>query len=512
MNNPLQVPFVERTQHLLLDTDSRKLNIEIRDLPYADIPSAVQMAYRRLHAFNRFSMPAAKRFELLRPFHYAYSRFIEHYRRHFAQGAFARELNPRELEHLAEFLLELAIGFKHLVHDALARNKKPSGIGLVLYMALNYLHYYALTSYNCGCLLAPSFWREVHYLYFSACQVNQHQSPLQAPDGRQVSIEHIYNQIILMGLCSPHSLSAEEHWRCHDYIARFAGLVAISATADHSAFEDAYSVHIDCEQPAEIPRLQNSLHRSACLLDLAQFVDNMQRHINALRNGESLRVIGMEHLQRKPVLDLLQKLQHNWTRNPARNSLRQVIQEQVGLVWGLENICAMLDPELRRQQSMLQHNQHSDHRTWALAENQSQNGLRVRLPHLGSVFPEAGQVVALIRQINQQKLLEIGLVQWCGLNSANEPTLGIECLLGRTTKVLIMPQDDQGMPRNGLLIIARTENGRARSLLMCPAGMLHPGTRVQVQSAQQIDVTHVEAFAAIHRTRQVETLEIRALR
>lgn len=511
MNSPLQVPSTEKTRHLLLDTDSRKLASEIRDLPYADIPSALLIAHRRLHAFNRFSMPPAKRLELLRPFHYAFLRFSEHYRRHFEQGPFARELHPGELDNLLEFLREMAIGFKHLVHDTLARNKRPNGVALVLYMALNYLHHFALFSCNRGRMLKPSFWKEVHYLYFAARDIDQHQADLQTPDGRQVMIEQVYKQIILLGLCSPHSLASEEHWRCHDYLTRFAGLADIAPADGMSAGEDAYILHAHCSQPAQMPECGTTLPPGARLLDLAPFVDNLQRHIEAVKGGESLRIVGMDRLQRKVVLDLLMRLHRNWTRNPVRKSDRNAVEEQIGLVWGLENICLMLDPVMRRQAALYGRNRETENRAWAHTQNQSSQGFCLRLEHEDDHYPEAGQIVALIRQTGQQKTLEVGLVQWCAIDQSNLPLLGIERLLGKANKVTILPQDDHGTERNGLLIIARTADGRARSMLVCPAGVIKPGTRAQVYTPHQADELYLDAFAVTHRTRQVETFEVRAL-
>ena len=511
MNSPLQVPSIERTRHLLLDTDSRKLTGEIRDLPYADIPSALLIAHRRLHAFNRFSMPPAKRLELLRPFHYAFLRFSEHYRRHFEQGAFARELNPGELDNLLEFLRELAIGFKHLIHDTIARNKKPTGVALLLFMTLNYQHYYAMFSYNRGRLLKPSFWREVHYLYFTARELQQHQSDLQTPDGRQVMIEQVYKQLILMGLCSPYSMSPEEHWRCHDYVARFGHLVELIPGLDDADSGDGYTVDRNCTQPARVPSLDSAPDAHCQVVDLTRFVETLQRHIMAIKGGESLRVVGMERLQRKLVLELLNKLYTHWTRNPVRKSPRQPINEQIGVVWGLENICAMLDPILRRQLALSARARENENRIWATAENLSQQGICLQVNNPEDFYPDAGQVVALIRQKGDQKILEIGLVQWSGINSNNTPTLGIERLVGRANKITITPQDDHGTERNGLLVVARTGDGRSKSILVCPAGALKPGEPAHVYSAQHADELLLEAFAVTHRTRQVETFEVRAL-
>lgn len=510
MSSPLQVPVTENTRHLLLETDSRKLASEIRDLPYADIPSALLIAHRRLHAFNRFAMPPAKRLELVRPFHYAFLRFADHYHTHFEQGPFARDLHPEELDNLLAFLRELAIGFKHLVRDTLVRGKRPNGLGLILYMALNYLYHFALFSYNRGRLLRPSFWKEVHYLYFAAREIAQHETPLQAPEGRPVMIEQLYKQIILLGLCSPYSMAPEEHWRCHDYLGRFAGFASLDATTDPEAATEAYTLHPHCCEPAQVPTLASAIPPEL-VLNLAPFVDNLQRHIELVKGGESLRIVGMERLQRKVVLDLLGRLHRQWTRNPVRRSPRTPLDAQIGLVWGLENICLMLDPVMRRYATLSGLQRGQEQRAWAWATNESRHGFCLRLQENDALYPDAGQVTALIRRQGEQKVLEIGLVQWCAIDHEDIPQLGIERLQGNASKVTVLPQDDHGTERNGLLIIARTSEGRARSLLICPTGAVTPGNRVQVMVVNQPQALFLDILTLSHRTRRVETFEVRAL-
>ena len=509
MNSPLQVPFTEKTRHLLLDTDSRKLAMEIRDLPYADVPSALLMAHRRLHTFNRFSLPPAKRLELLRPFHYAFVRFVEHYRRHFEGGAFARELNPNELDNLTDFLREMGYGFKHLIHDTLDSNKRPGNMGLILFMAMNYLYYYALFSYNRGRMLQPSYWQEVHYLYFTACTLQQHQTQLAAPEGKQVVIEQLYKQLIMLGLSSPFSLSPEEQWRTHDYLSRFATFAAIHADADSQDFQESYSIFPDCTQPAAVPYQGESIRPGARLLDLSQLVDNLQRHLEAIKGGESLRLIGMDRLQRGPVVDLLLKLYRNWTRNPLRKNPRTPINEQIGIVWGLENICAMLDPNLRRHGTQ----SNGNNRAWAQGDNESSYGICLRMSDDNDRAPEAGQVIALIRQQGQQKRLEVGLVQWSAIDQDNQPCCGVECLRGNTRKISVVAESDSELntERNGLLVVTKAGNNRARSLLLAPSGTLKQGGRARIFSPHHVDALLAEAYAVTQRTRQAEVFEVRIL-
>lgn len=512
MHTTLQVPVTEKTRHLLLETDSRRLATEIHDLPYADVPSALLMAHRRLHTFNRFSLPPAKRLELLRPFHYAFIRFTEHYRRQFESSVFSREPNRHELDNLLEFLRELGFGFKHLIRDTLDRNKRPAGIALVLYMALNYLHHYALFSCNRGRMLTPSFWREVHHLYFTACDLQQDNVTVQTPEGRQSCVDIQYKQIILMGLSSPFSLTPEEQWRACDYVTRFAGFVDISPVTDPAALQESYSLCRDCDQPARLPgELQAGNADQMRLFNLAPFVDNLQRHMAGVKGGEALRIVGMERVQRRLVLDLLAKLHTNWTRNPARKGQRQPIQEQIGLVWGLENICSMLDPTMRRREVLENRSTAADNRAWADGENESPNGIRLRLTETGERYPEAGQLAALIRQVDGQKILQVGLVQWCAIDEDDMPFCGVQRLQGSARKVSIVNQDDAHTERNGLLVVAKTADGRARSLLVAPSGSLKPGGRAHVFSPHQATPIHIEAFTATHRTRQVETFEIRVL-
>ncbi len=512
MHKTLQVPVTEKTHHLLLETDSRRLATEIRDLPYADIPSALLIAHRRLHTFNRFSLPPAKRLELLRPFHYAFTRFTEHYRRQFESSVFAREPNHHELDNLLEFLRELGFGFKHLIRDTLDRNKRPSGIALVLYMALNYLHHYALFSCNRGRMLTPSFWREVHHLYFSACELQQENATITTPDGRQSCIDILYKQVLLMGLSSPFSLTPEEQWRAHDYVVRFAGIVEITPVTDPAALLESYSLCRECDQPACLPGSTRHETSSALrLLNLAPFVDNLQRHMAGVKGGEPLRIVGMERVQRRLVLDLLAKLHTNWTRNPLRSGQRQPIQEQIGLVWGLESICTMLDPAMRRREILENRRTSSDNRAWADGVNESPNGIRLRLGEDEERYPDAGQLVALIRERDGQKILQVGLLQWFAVDQDDVPFCGVQRLHGSARKISIVNQETPETERNGLLVVAKTADGRAKSLLVAPTGSLKSGGRAQVFSPHQAKPIYVEAFAVTHRTRQVETFEIRVL-
>lgn len=508
MHPPLQVPATEKIRHILLDTDRRRLASEIRDLPYADMASALLMAHRRLHAFNRFQLPPATRLDLLTPFHYAFTRAAEHYRRQFDSSLFSREPNHTELDLLLDFLRELGFACKHLIRDLLASGKRTQGLAPVIHRTLLYLHSFALFSCNRGRLLRPAFWQEVHFLYFTALERQQHEQMLEAGEGRTTSIEQMYKQLVLFGLASPFSLTGEEQWRTQDYLARFAGLAALVPVTHPEPLLDSYFLDEQCRQPARLPGEAPATDMAHLrLLDLSAFVDGLQRHLTGVKTGDSLRTLGMERVQRRLVLDLLTRLYGHWTRNPVRRGERRPIRESIGLVWGLDTICTMLDPQQRlRAQPSPQNN-----RAWAQGDNESDSGIRLRMTDTEEQYPDAGQLVALIRQHNQQKTLQLGLVQWSALDQDDLPFCGVQRLPGTARKVSILNQDDQTGERNGLLVTGRTSDGRSLSLLVAPNGSLKPGSRAQVYSPQQIAPLQIETFAVTHRTRQVETFEIRLL-
>src|SRR5262249_33715345 len=157
---------------------------------------------------------------------------------------------------------------------------------------------------------------------------------LQTFEGKQAVLEQMYKQIVLLGLTSPYSLSPEDLWRTHDYVSRFAGFAALTPVTDTRELQEGYWVTRSAREPANVPASSNGdSNDAAYLLDLSQFVDNLLRHINGVKSGEPLRLVGMERLQRKTVLDLLTQLHRNWTRNPERKSPRQAIDEQIGMVW-----------------------------------------------------------------------------------------------------------------------------------------------------------------------------------
>lgn len=511
MNGPLKVPTTERTQHMLLDADNRRLTQEIQNLPYVDIPSALSLAFRRLHTFNRFAMTPAKRLQIVSPFHYAFIRFLDYYRNQLSGSLFAKEVNSNELDNLLEFIQELGFAYKHIIRDALARQKRPAGFATVLYMAMLYQYYHGLFSYNRGRMLKRSHWQEFHYLYFLACELQQEDKPVTCPDGSEGSVSHLYKQSLLLGLASPYAMGAEDQWRTCDYTARFAGLLELVEPDSISQLSECYFVAPTCLQPAYIPGSLPETVTTARILDLSRLMDAVFRHLSAIKAGESLRLTGLHNMQRKQALDLLTMLSERWFRNPQRNSERHVIDEQIGLVWGLENICAMLDPTQRRMDMLQNRNAGSDKRAWSRGSDESTSGLRVKLSGDPTRFPEAGQVVAMIRQRSGRKILEVGVVRWAAISRDDAPECGIERLRGSVRKVTIQQQSDQATERNGLLILLRNKSGLITTRLVAPSSAVSMNSEIHLIAVGHHEPAHADVRQLLQRSRNIEVFDVQVI-
>ncbi len=246
-------------------------------------------------------------------------------------------------------------------------------------------------------------------------------------------------------------------------------------------------------------------------MDLSRLMDTVYRHLTAIRAGDSLRLTGLHTMQRKQALDLLTGLSDRWCRNPHRNGERREINEQIGLVWGLENICTMLDPNQRRMDQLQNRNAGSDKRAWSRGSDESKTGLRVRLSGDSSRFPEAGQIVAMIRQHQGKKILEVGLVRWAAISRDDAPECGIERIRGTVKKVAIHQQDDQATDRNGLLVLLRSRTGGIDTQLIAPSGAVSLSSEASLLAVGHHEPARADIRQLLQRTRNVEVFDIHVI-
>lgn len=314
-----------------------------------------------------------------------------------------------------------------------------------------------------------------------------------------------------MGLASPYAMSAEDQWRTCDYTARVADLLDLVEPPSIAQLSECYFVDPECRQPAHIPGTLPGTVTQARILDLSHLMDTVYRHISAVKSGEPLRQTGLQNVQRRQVIDLLTYLAECWSRNPHRNSERLHIDEQIGLVWGLENICSMLDPTLRRMDMLQNRNAGSEKRAWSQGSDESASGLRVKLSGDPTRFPEAGQAVAMIRQRQGKKILEVGMVRWAAITRDDAPECGIERLRGNVKKISITHQDEQATERNGLLILQRGKGSSVTTRILAPSAAVQTGAEIAILPVGHHEPARAKVRQMLLRSRNAEVFDVQVI-
>ncbi|MGC1510592.1 hypothetical protein FT643_01305 [Ketobacter sp. MCCC 1A13808] len=511
----MKLPATEQTQHILLETDARKINAEIEHLPYADAATALTMAYRRLYTLNRFSMPPAKRFKAAQPFHNAFVRFVAHYRSRISGRFHAQDTDRNELDLLLNFMLELGYAYKHLIQDTLYAGKNHgrqiNGIASVIYMAVLYSYYYSLFSYNRGRLLGPGHWVEFHWLYALACDTGTENDTVPDPHTHSSTVENVYKKALLLGISSPYTRAADEQWHSADYLERHARLVSLYPPPDAHFLQEAYSVSPECTSSAFIPGSQFQVHPQTKLLDNGRLLDTLHKQIQGLKRGEPLRTAGLKNVQRDQAVQLLTTLFDTWSRSSTRRDERRVSNEQIGLVWGLDNICIMLDPDQRRMAAIRNSGAGTDRRAWSVANDESPNGFCVRIKEGSPSYPETGQIVALIREHQGRKSLEMGMVKWAAISRDDIARCGIERLRGNAKKVSLRSNDELISERNGLLILRKLTSKTLERQVVVPNGAIKPQNTVSLLPSGESHCSDFKVDSLILKTRNVDVFKVELL-
>lgn len=508
----LRVPDTEQIRHLLLDTDPRSLTSHIQDLPYADIPGALEQALAKLHTLNRFHLPSGKRFQCTLAFHYAFRQFFGYFQAQALQTRITAK-SHQDLDRFLGFLQELGYACKHIIQATVANKKTTSGFANVLYMAMCYQYFHALYSCNRGRMLSKAHWQEMHSLYFLACERQLTQNAVAMPQEKVSTIEILYKKSLLLGIASPYNLSTQEQWWCASYLDRYASQCQLVASSDPELFEEGYSVDADCDAPAYIPGSSTLASIEGRVLDNSALLETLQRHIAGLHRGDTLRNLGLPgKVNRNEFVRLLSMLFHTWSRTPTRAHERLQCDESIGLVWGLDTICNMLDPERRRFSSLMgedaaSERNRNDRRAWSTACDQSRNGFCVRLNPESDHYPDAGQIIALIRQNQERKFLELGMVKWSAINEENIPRCGIQRLHGNTRKIIIQSTEEMKPEQNGLLLSSRS-TGSTYDRLIAPCGRFKSSDNARIQNAGDLHYSEAMIGNMHMQSRSVDIFEV----
>ncbi len=508
----LSVPRVENTRHVLFDTSPKNIERELVDLPYADINCALTLAKNKLKLLNRFALPAIKREGVSGPFHYAFQKFVDHFRSFHALSRYNRPPTDEDLREMALFTQEMAYSYKHIFLGFLTTSKKPKDIACSLYNAMFYIGQSMLQSYEQNQWQNPRLWQEIHFLY--ACAEEKgflgQDIPSAAPQPRPASIDALYKQLSLTALADPYKLAHGWHWAIFDYAGKIAHHAEIQTADVLPAFQYGFAIRLDTSKPPiAVKTLPAQPHSSLRILLPQGAATVITNQLHMLKSGQPQKIPGLSGAaNREEQTRFLQLLHHQWAEKPLRNKKRESIKESMGFIWGVNDIHKILDPEERHRASKMQRPVDVQHRSMGLSHNESADGICITLKSPVQDAPRNGQVVALIRKINNQKQLVLGIVQWSAKRGTQQLTCGIKKLQSPPQAALIAEQDTPADSRPALLFRYRGKFGEPNALILTNSGFLRSGKSILVNAVETKKWQATKPTSPVNQTDCIDLFEL----
>ena len=508
----LAVPRVENTRHVLFDTSPKNIERELVDLPYADINCALTLAKNKLKLLNRFALAATKRESVTVPFHYAFQKFVDHFRSFHLLSRYNRPPTDEDLREMALFTQEMAYSYKHIFLEFLNTSKKQKDIACSLYNAMFYIGQTMLQSYEQKQWQNPRLWQEIHFLY--ACAEEKgflgQDIPSAAPQPRPASIDALYKQLLLTALADPYQLAHGWHWAIFDYAGKIAHHVEIQTADVLPAFQYGFAIRLDTSKPPiAVKALPKQLHSSLRILLPQGAATVITNQLHMLKSGQPQKIPGLSGTaNREEQTRFLQLLHHQWAEKPLRNKKREPTKESIGFIWGVKDIHKILDPEERHRATMMQRPVDVQHRSMGLSQNESPDGICITLKTPSQEAPRNGQVVGLIRKINNQKQLMLGIVQWSAKRGSQQLTCGIKKLLSPPQAALVAEQDAPENSRPALLFRYRGKFGKQTALILTTPGFLQPGKSILVNAAATKKWQATKSTCPVNQTDCIDLFEL----
>lgn len=260
--------------------------------PQANVPAMLEALTREINAFNRFSLPARKRFRTLEALRKTvFTIATDHYR------CFENKLLPLTPSEQAAFQASsrlwrcCTLGYLYCLNACL---EGETGIrnyaGKVAHRAMTSLRMEQLCCYCAGNALGEHFWRELHAIYLAAENLQVLKESVRDPLPKETAESTLtgqYGMAILMHLVDPYSLLHSQLSSVHQWLSRWRELVSVQTPPDIGS--DAYSVVLDLSFPKDAGNDSPTRRQ----ITFSPVVRKMDKRIKALRAGtppEELRL------------------------------------------------------------------------------------------------------------------------------------------------------------------------------------------------------------------------------
>ncbi len=326
------------------ETDPKDARAWLASLPLADPGESARDIYQALYTLNRLTLAPHTRLELMELYREPVSTVSSVLQHQF--GGLAMPL-PSEMRQMAEFIrqlqLEMAIGYKCAIQDLGATRiswGRKNQLVLASARAMEYLGQALLRSYQVYMPQPAGVWTEIHTLFRYAEEREHLGQPVETSEGAgDTTILRRYQQILLLGLCSPYQLPQNECNHIHAFLERWADKASIDDQLNVNDPAGHFLINLGVDAPP-VPLLQHRATVSPTpelrvlnTLEVARTVHGLSKR---LEEGESARTLGFsEDLSDASVREMLRRMIKFWGLTPQRKFARSQTRGHLSVCTGI---------------------------------------------------------------------------------------------------------------------------------------------------------------------------------
>jgi hypothetical protein len=342
-NVALYVPEKE-VSAWVTETDPKEARAWLASLPLADAGESARDIYQALYTLNRLALAPHTRLELMELYREPVSTVSSVLHTQF--GGLAMPL-PSQMRQMAEFIrqlqLEMAIGYKCAIQELGAARiswRKKNQLVLASERAMEYLGQVLLRSYQVYMPQPAGVWTEIHTLFRYAEEQGHLAQPVETADGAgTTTILRRYQQILLLGLCSPYQLPQNECNHVNAFLEEWADKAVIGDQLNVNDPAGHFLINLALDAPP-VPMAQ---HRGAVksaadlrvlnTLEVARTVHGLSKR---LEDGESAKTLSFsDELSDASVREMLRRMIKFWGLTPQRKFARTQTRGHLSVCTGI---------------------------------------------------------------------------------------------------------------------------------------------------------------------------------
>lgn len=508
MQQPLRltVPKVHESDQGTLYSDPHELAQILRNLPFADMPSAVMKSVNILSVINRSQISYQLRLKLMQAFDVPYGVCHLFYTPQCPeQLGIIRSRSLQEQDAFREFTQEMSYGYKEVLMDALAHNDKKRAF-IAMFAAFYYMSSLLMLFYSVHQLQPLNIWGEMHRLYKLAEELEWTRMPQKyIALAKGMTLEWMYKKSLLMFTADPYHMETAQNWLLNHYLSKWsycAELLPFRNGIDTPHFTiDLNRNNAICGNPRDTPN--NDYLRT---LTTDCLVATATKHIDQLHHGLDTHSLGfILNPNRNEAEEVLESAIDHWAQKFHRSEIRSRCTIPASMTIGLYHCHKDLS------KSSL-----DDDKTLIEVKliDSSPHGCCVRIA--GNTQQEViiGQLVVIHQTRptqDQEPDTFAGIIRWVAQDKYKGSKIGVKFLPGQVLSGFVrsLSGSEIAQKTHPAIIVMDKECDRDYSIITSP-GLYLCGRTYELNTVQPQRRYLIKASTLINHTRSLDHFKIHA--